>query len=491
MAKPINVESLLQASKSLDAEAFHRFLVHYGVEIKDYEIKDLNELVRRLRGSGCSVANLSNFFVGYKIPQISKEFDLLRFGQKNIINIELKGDASVEKIKKQLSRNKYYLSFIGKEVLAFTFVFKTKELYFLASDGNLEKAGFAELTALIDDQTADFSCNPDKLFNPSDFLVSPFNSTNKFLAEEYFLTHQQEHIKDQISAAISVSVKAQFFSIMGGAGTGKTLLTYDIAKRLLKNNQKPLIIHCGSLNKGQEALIEAGWEITSIRNYAKYDFQNFDLVIIDEAQRIYQSQLEAIIEKIELAKCGCIFSHDKLQTLSKHEKFGDLCTKILAIPLIEKFNLSEKIRANKEIASFIKMLFFKNWSETLIGRENIEINYFNDSQDAKDYLSGLDERHWVVLRFTPSQYNNEHHEEYSNDADVTSHKVIGQEFDGVAVTIDKFFSYDGKGELIYRGYAYYDPPKMLFQNITRARKRLNLVIISNEELLNRCIEILQ
>ena len=73
MAKPINVESLLQASKSLDAEAFHRFLVHYGVEIKDYEIKDLNELVRRLRGSGCSVANLSNFFVGYKIPQISKD----------------------------------------------------------------------------------------------------------------------------------------------------------------------------------------------------------------------------------------------------------------------------------------------------------------------------------------------------------------------------------------------------------------------------------
>lgn len=234
MAKPINVESLLQASKSLDAEAFHRFLVHYGVEIKDYEIKDLNELVRRLRGSGCSVANLSNFFVGYKIPQISKEFDLLRFGQKNIINIELKGDASVEKIKKQLSRNKYYLSFIGKEVLAFTFVFKTKELYFLASDGNLEKAGFAELTALIDDQTADFSCNPDKLFNPSDFLVSPFNSTNKFLAEEYFLTHQQEHIKDQISAAISVSVKAQFFSIMGGAGTGRHCLHTILQSVFLK-----------------------------------------------------------------------------------------------------------------------------------------------------------------------------------------------------------------------------------------------------------------
>jgi hypothetical protein len=269
------------------------------------------------------------------------------------------------------------------------------------------------------------------------------------------------------------------------------LLTYDIARYLLEINKKPLIIHCGLLNKGHELLMESGWAITSIKDYKKYDFQNYDLVIVDEAQRIYPSQLDAIIEKVELSNCNCIFSHDKFQTLSKHEKYGDSCTKILAISDIEKFHLSDKIRTNKEIASFIKMLFYKNFSEPLPGRESIEINYFNAPQDAKDYLDGLDERQWEVLRFTPSQYNNEHHEEYSNDANVTSHKVIGQEFDSVAVTIDKFFSYDENGELIYKGSAYYDLPKMLFQNITRSRKKLNLVIIGNEELLNRCIDILQ
>ncbi|MNT98610.1 hypothetical protein D3C72_2412330 [compost metagenome] len=69
--------------------------------------------------------------------------------------------------------------------------------------------------------------------------------------------------------------------------------------------------------------------------------------------------------------------------------------------------------------------------------------------------------------------------------------MIGQEFDNVAITIDRFFSYDAKGELSYKGGTYYHASKMLFQNITRARKRLNIVIIDNEEVLNRCVEVLQ
>ena len=103
----------------------------------------------------------------------------------------------------------------------------------------------------------------------------------------------------------------------------------------------------------------------------------------------------------------------------------------------------------------------------------------------------MDSVEWEVLRFTPSQYSNEHHEKYSDDSKKSSHNVIGQEFDSVAVTIDKYFSYSENGELIYRGKAYYYPVKMLFQNITRTRKKLNLVIIDNEEILGRCVSILQ
>jgi len=137
------------------------------------------------------------------------------------------------------------------------------------------------------------------------------------------------------------------------------------------------------------------------------------------------------------------------------------------------------------------MLFNSKESVPISTNGNIEINYFNTSEDAKSYIDALDESKWEILRFTPSQYKKEHHEKYSEESNRTSHQVIGQEFDGVAVTIDKFFSYADNGDLIYTGSAYYDPPKMLFQNITRSRKKLNVIIIGNEELLNRCIAILQ
>ena len=92
----------------------------------------------------------------------------------------------------------------------------------------------------------------DELFNPSDYLVSPFNTTRKFLNNEYFLTHQQEELKTKVIESLNSSEIAKFISITGGAGTGKTLLIYDIAKQLKEKGKKALIIHCGYLNDGQE-----------------------------------------------------------------------------------------------------------------------------------------------------------------------------------------------------------------------------------------------
>lgn len=491
MSKRVNIKSLLQARDSLKDEGFKGYLKHYGIEIKSAEIEDLRSLVKALGDIGCSTGALDRFYVGYKIPQIGKEFDLLRFGPKSILNIEIKSSSTEEKIKKQLIQNKYYLSFIGRKIQAFTYVSESQELYFLRDDEQLEKIKLEYLAELLANQALDDSDVPDSLFDPSDYLVSPFNSTKKFLAGEYFLTLQQAEMKNEIIDSLKFPKAAKFISIIGSAGTGKTLLIFDIAKHLIAGKKKPLIIHCGQLNNGHTELIGNGWSITPIKGYANYNFENFDLVIIDEAQRIYPEQLDAIIEKVGLAKCCCIFSYDKLQTLANWEEKRDVSATISSIGKIIEYKLSEKIRSNKEIAAFIKMIFNNKRSLPISNKDNIEINYFSTIEDAKHYLDALDESKWEILRFTPSQYRNEHHEKYSEASNRTSHQVIGQEFDGVAVTIDRFFSYDDNGNLIYTGGTYYDPSKMLFQNITRARKKLNLVIIGNEELLNRCFTILQ
>jgi len=488
--KKINILSVVQAHSSLKKECFSDFLNLHGIQIKDQEIEDLTSLVDILNSESGNKNIFNGFYVGYQIPQISKEFDLLRFGTDCILNIELKSSSTKEKILRQLKRNKYYLSFIGKSIHNFSFVSETKELYVLDEENELAEASFQDLEQIMSVQLLEDIKNVDELFNPSSYLVSPFNSTDKFVAKEYFLTNQQEDVKTNILSLLNNSTTPIFISITGNAGTGKTLLTYDIANELEQSKKSILLVHCGYLNDGQNELIDIGWKIISIRNLRAYDLSDYDVVIIDEAQRIKPDQFTKIVDEISSINGNCLFSYDKSQTLAAWEAKRDIDGKINDINSINTYHLTAKIRTNKEIAAFIKTLFNNNRKLQLSNSESIELNYFISPEDAREFLKSLNEDEWETLRLTPSQYDKEHHELYSDPSKKNSHEVIGQEFDNVAVVIDEFFFYNKKGELSYRSGAYYHPVKMLFQNITRTRKKLNLIIINNEEILERCISVL-
>ena len=340
MTKRINIKSLLQAKDSLNDVAFKVFLRYFDIEIRDAEIEDLKCLSVALADAGCGIGDFDKYFLGYEIPQIGKEFDLLRLGRSSIVNIELKSDCSEEKIKRQLVRNKYYLSFLGLKVYTFTFVSASKELYFLQDDGQLNIVNIDLLKKLLSSQEVDESEDLDTLFDPSDYLVSPFNLTKKFLAGEYFLTSQQENVKSNIVESFKSAKVAKFFSIIGSAGTGKTLLTYDIARSFTDGDKKPIIIHCGQLNDGHQELIGNGWKIVPIKSYSELPWSNFELVIVDEAQRIFQKQLDDIVVKTKASKSFCIFSHDKRQTLAGWEAKRDMSARIASIPSITQFKLS-------------------------------------------------------------------------------------------------------------------------------------------------------
>lgn len=488
--KNINILSLAQAHINLEEKHYKEYLEYHDIKIKKEEIIDLKNLVDLLYDQTTHTGVFNSFYIGYSIPQIGKEFDLLRFGNGYVVNIELKKTSTKEKVEKQLKRNKYYLNSLQKKVYHLTFISETKELYILNSEEKLVKSSIAELDSLLLDQQPVTPDNIDNLFDPSEYLVSPFNSTKKFVNGEYFLTSQQEDIKSQVLKQLGNNHKPNYVSITGSAGTGKTLLAYDIAKTIKELGGKTIIFHCGYLNQGQHKLIGYGWQIVPIKNLKYYNLSDYDVIFIDEAQRIYPNQLEKLVQDIKSTNGKCVFSYDKLQTLSSTEKNRDIDSKIKAISLIKHHNLSEKIRTNKEIATFIKTLFNYNRNLTLSSRDNIEINYFHRLEDARSYLQNLDSKEWEVLRFTPSQYSNEYHEKYTDATKQNSHIVIGQEFDNVAVIIDRFFSYDTNGNLIYSGSTHYDPAKMLFQNITRARKKINIIIIDNAILLSRCMSIL-
>ena len=359
------------------------------------------------------------------------------------------------------------------------------------NDELLKEVNFLDLAKLLFEQKLINVEDIDKLFNPSDYLVSPFNSTEKFIENKYFLTQQQELAKKQIIDRLRDNSKANFFAVIGGAGTGKTLLIYDIAKEMINKGKKVLLIHCGYLNNGHIKLNTlSNWIIVPVKSYCYYNLSDYDLVIIDEAQRMYANQIDDIVTKNLSFTGNSIFSYDKLQTLSTWEEKTNIAEKINSIPSITQYKLSEKIRTNKDVSSFIKMLFDKNNNKLELTKDNIEISYFNNDDDTKEFLEILSKQDWKVLRFTPSQYIAERHVRSALTTSETSHTIIGQEFDNVVVVIDQCFLYNEFGKLQYGCNSYYHPVKMLFQNITRTRKKIHVVIINNAEILNRCLLIL-
>lgn len=490
--KELNIISVVQAQSNLTAEQCKKYYNYLGITPKSTEINDLDVLIKQIELVNKDIKIFDNFYFGYTIPQIGKEFDLLRFGNNYTINIELKSIDTGGKIFKQLERNEYYLSFLTEKIYCFTFVTNSNKLYSLDSRGTIIERTVNELIQLLYHQDVNNLVEIDKLFNPSNYLVSPFNSTLKFIYGEYFLTQQQEIIKKAVNLEINKS-NASFVSICGKAGTGKTLLTYDIGKDFINNNRKVLIIHCGILNEGHTKLInDYKWDIISIRNLNVESLSNYDLIIIDETQRIYPTQLDKIIEAVKSINNSCVFSYDKQQCLRSWETNNKIDERIQITTSAFVHELTLKIRTNKEIASFINCLFDKSKVLPKIEMTNIELSYFNNTTDSKRFISKLVSDDWKVINYTPSTKFNHPYDEFKLALADSTHEVIGQEFDKVVVVIDSYFYYNGDNlSAKNNGNSYYyNPPQMLFQMMTRVRKKLKIVVIDNPEIMDRCLSII-
>lgn len=407
-----------------------------------------------------------------------------------IINIEIKTESSIEKILKQQQKNKYYLSFLDKPLHIYTFISNENKLYKLVIRNNgdeIEEITFNELCNILMSQEVVTFNNIDDLFNPSDYLVSPFNSPEKFMSEGYFLTVQQEQIYKEIQTKLS-DTATNFIALTGGAGTGKTLLTYHIAKETIQRGKKVLILHCAPLNSGHQILMdEYNWSIY-MPKYAPNTI-DFDLIIIDEAQRMYPYQFDKYIKEVRTLNKKCIFSYDEKQYLRDNEKQYHTKERIEKELLYTPYKLTDKIRTNKEIAYFIRQLFNIKKNIPNIDYTNIELTYCKDCYSAKLLLQELLERGWKTPNYTPGTRSFFHYEAYLSNDTESAHSVVGQEFNNVVVVIDESFKYNSQGDLIADN-TYYSQRQMLYQIITRTRKKLHIVIINNEVMLNRCIDIL-
>ena len=233
MQNPINIHLL---SRAVKPQTFNRLWQHASGNhnsIKPHEISSLRALADGLMTCGTKIQHMDGFFFGYTIPQISKEFDLLKFTECNVLDIELKSQTvPLESIISQLQQNRYYLSHLQKETALFTVVTDSMNCYTLDKHGRLRQVPLSKLAEHIVGMGVSYLSGIEGMFRPSRFLVSPLNEPTQFIRKEYFLTGAQEAIARDVLRQINKPAPFRFISLVGRPGSGKTLLLYDIAREV-------------------------------------------------------------------------------------------------------------------------------------------------------------------------------------------------------------------------------------------------------------------
>lgn len=461
------------------------------IKVRNEELEQIKTIITNLIYFKAEKECLDNWFYSFTIPQIGKEFDLLKIGTNDIIvNVELKcQEVSLEKIERQLEQNQYYLSHLSKTIYSFTYMScKDGEGKLFVFDKELKECSFLELISRINDIVKPLQKNIEKLFRPKDYLISPLNTPEKFISGKYYLNGQQEDIKKKILNEIG-NIQ-NLWGIRGSAGTGKTLLLYDIVKAL-SEDYKICVVHCGMLSEGHQYLNKHLDNVTVIdaKSLSEEGLLGYEIICVDETQRLYTSGLDIILAAYENRELiGCIFSYDYAQALSKTEIRRNNPKRLNEIEGYQEQKLTERIRTNKELYSFIRNMMRLNDRPNIpMEYKNVDILYANSIKDADELSRIYREKGYTFITLTPSHYVSNTIDHYSTF--INSHKVIGQEFDDVIMVLDNNFRYNEKGELEGREHPNPDYlfPRLFYQNISRAREKLCIIVIRNEAFFERLL----
>ena len=489
----INLPSFYDAS--LNQEIFPSFKkINYLDDLRESEVDSIiniyKEFYKRLSPDD---PRLSGYFLGKKyIGVVSEEFDILRFTSQKIINIELKSqDVSDDRKKRQLRRHSFILKSINSEVevALYTYVQENGKLYKYLENDSLIEITFDQLLKEI---PLDYSEHNllETLYDTS-FIISPYSEPDRFSKSQYFLNNEQEQAKKQILKATK-----RIVGLRGAAGTGKSLVLFDSAKSLAAQDKKVLFIFCSRLDEWAQINNVMPFEFIDIRcaNNKNNDyFKQFNIIIIDESQRLKKEQFSKYIDVLKnipnIEKL--ILSVDKAQTLRPEEKQLDVEGIISKNKEVFEFIdcLTERVRTDLELSTFIKMFFDKSKRDTDMDFPKINAVYFENKEKALPFINNCRDNEGFVSLEMP-QYQRTLPKLFNFSLD--GFDVIGREFNKVLLPLSTRISYNQDSKLIVpvEDRYKYLAENGLFQAITRVKSELLLVVVGNIELYKTIAEIL-
>ena len=442
------------------------------------------------------VSFFDGFYFSYTIEHISKEFDLLKFSANAdcALNIELKSEAIEEdRIRKQLEQNRYYLSHVSRTILSYTYVMESNALYCLNDHGFLRRCPLSELAAAMQRPVLQTFVeeNIGQFFRAQDYLISPVRNPEKLLTGRYFLTNQQSEFRRQILEILQLfedglwqipenGEAVPVISLTGNAGTGKTLLLFDLAIEISRK-KKVLFVHGGPLREGHHIIdkrlhkvhVFSGTESSAEEIGRRHDFEDYACMLVDEANRFDYARLEALMKKAIGHGIPCIVSYDPHSILGAIPLMEDTEAMISRYETL-RLELSGNIRINRPIFSFLRTLFHqKDWSAST-DYSCIDVLYAADRKEERRLTAHYLSKGYELIRSTPESFK--------------SGEIISQEFERVLMVLDKRFYYDESMHLCADGKKGAAIPP-LYEGLSRAREKLCLLITGNEKLFRQILAI--
>ena len=442
-----NIECLQKLERQLSGRT-------YFLKMREWELESMKALVRELEVHMQDVHAL-RFFYSFQVPRLGKEFDLLQIKDDQIVNIELKsGKVSDEAVRKQLLQNRYYLSVQGKMIQSYTYISSQERLVRLNNHDHIVEADWDQLCLALQRQSKDYEGDIEDLFQAEMYLFSPVTEPERFLNKEYFLTSQQKDIERRILDKIR-KVKYGYFWFSGLPGTGKTLLLYDIAMKL-SVHQKVCMIHCGETGKEWKILHDRLLRIAFLSDSQLEecpDLKEYSAILVDEAHLLTEEKLHVILELSE--KHPVIFSSDDEDMISDEEMDRTMIHEIEHLPDIQSFHLTNRIRTNAELSSFIQNMMHLPEKRMVRYYPHIQVVYANDEEEAEILLKGYQ--------------------------------------DQLVFIIDERYYYDEKGYLREQRQKQQKPTavRMLFHRLNEAREEFAIIVKRNEAVYEVLLELLQ
>ena len=491
-----NMEQLQKLERQLSGR-------EHFLRLREWELDSMRALVKQLELHMQKVSAL-RFFYSFQIPRLGKEFDLIQIKDEHIVNIELKsGAVSDEMIKKQLIQNRYYLSVLTRPIYSYTYISSENRLVRLTNHDHIVAADWESLCDILGRDSRDYQGDIEELFKAEYYLISPLTDPVKFLNKEYFLTSQQRDIRRQILRKVRAE-HSGYFLFTGLPGTGKTLLLYDIAMEL-SDRRKVCMIHCSEAGKKWEILHERLHRIDFLSDSQLLEFGDDGIEAIHDEKDIFAEYSAVLVDETHLLsveklrfilKCAgdrpVIFSSDSEDMISPYELDRGNLHVIEGLPGIQIFRLTNRIRTNTELSSFIQNIMHIPAGRRLKEYPHIEVVYANDDSEAANLLEDYRGRGYCYKADGGNSYGSRNADNNPNGDDRNVEPSGG--VDSLVVVMDDHYYYDEEGYLRSQkteGEGEVSDVRSLFHYLNQAKERLAIVVKGNPEVYAGLMNVLQ